>query len=436
MGEPAGEEPQIELPLESIPDCQLDLHHPFQWAFDRIPQGWLHQANVVGWRSWLWGRIYRQSAYYRFSRCPAVKRDRRVTWTRRLGLAATVVTLALLSQPFMALLERNRDRYQAEQFLARAPETDSTVAELRDILKLCRELPTKPYRVELEDFEDLLHAKDELDQAFERLQQADRIPDTATQECLTWLRTCARLPAESGGWPRPLREFRERLMRPRPRVLDDMLEAVEQHTNQLIHEARLDEATHQVTKYTSELVTLGPVEDVDRWLKRLKGLQDDVNNARCQEELLAIKERISGLKAETPPGYGTAIGLVDEFQKKYLSRKHETTKLRADLVKEYFAYAESVVKQSIESKDFVGADSVLLAFSRVTGPNPFRPEALSLQEAVNDARLEETVRNLNTKIDEFVANTPPDTERQSAWSTSLFARRPHGITRSQNDAPI
>ncbi len=89
-----GAQPTLALDLDGPDPKELEIHYPFLWLFDAIPEGLLHQANAM--RGFPAERL-RWNVHGRFKGAPAVKHDREVGRKRWMaGLAATAVTVTAI----------------------------------------------------------------------------------------------------------------------------------------------------------------------------------------------------------------------------------------------------------------------------------------------------------------------------------------------------
>jgi hypothetical protein len=107
-----GPKPSLELDLEGSDPKELEVHYPFRWLFDAIPEGLLHQANaMVGVRE----KVLRWNVQRRFKGAPAVARDIVVGWRRVLAGAAAVLVFVAAVPVITDVVNRRIVRYEINE---------------------------------------------------------------------------------------------------------------------------------------------------------------------------------------------------------------------------------------------------------------------------------------------------------------------------------
>lgn len=89
-----GPKPSLNLDLDGVAPNEIEIHLPFKWMFDAVPEGLLHEANALhGYQA----TRLRRSVHRRFKGAPVVSNDARIGWTRTATAVACLTAVAGLS---------------------------------------------------------------------------------------------------------------------------------------------------------------------------------------------------------------------------------------------------------------------------------------------------------------------------------------------------
>ncbi|MEK6236365.1 MAG: hypothetical protein N2C14_16785 [Planctomycetales bacterium] len=395
-----GERPEVRLRLDDVPTEHVEIHHPFTWLFNQIPAGCLHQAN--SYRAGPWRSFYRRSVHARFRGAPEVRQDRTVSRARLACLFAGVLAAGLLTQPAASSWQYLVDRQAVHVFLRDAAAGDLASDQLRQRLKACRDLLTKPLGEELNDLEVMLSVKEELDAFAAAAESGD--DSQRIQASLSWLRARRGLSMENGKWPDDLKLFRKRIASPLPGVVGSLTEACQRERTRLAREDRRDDALSLVDDclYRLELLRDGgdlfPAGErsVTVAVAEFGELRKQIRRGQLASELAARKQTVETAINKIPPDFSAAVFAVDslrvdagEFPE--IHRDHQA--FRGQLVESFWNHTKSKADQAIEDDETAALSGLLESFLQTPSlPDSRRAIAESYQDRLPDKRAAAKIR--------------------------------------------
>lgn len=365
-GEWHGDKPTTLLDLPNVNPLQLDLRHPFQWMFDKIPQACLYQADQLGGPRGFW---YRLSTYRRFGGASVVRADRRTSWTRRAALLGCVIVAGLITQPIADWKQRSDHRRQVTLLFEDAAGQSLSNDILDRRLREARSLPTNPMPKELAYFEQLLSGKGRLEALWESGRDTNRSLDDRIGDLKEWLRTAGDLPSDSSLQLSSLREFRNRITNSTPNVFAEVLKAAKERTDVLASDNKFDSAI-RVTKDLE--LALERIPGSDSTHAEVQQLSKVLSDDHFHYDLRRLNDEISELISKDPPEYVKVVESIDNFwvgKPERLDRSEELASLRSEQTQQFRNYIDGRLNELIREGRFDDVHRLFEQFERSLDSN-------------------------------------------------------------------
>jgi len=372
---------------------ELDLHHPFSWAFNHVPEGWLHQATSAG---GILGTRCRRYAYRRFAGHPKVQADRRVFRTRGIARLVGILVAILAVASFGYYWEKSNHQARVRRLFELAASGRVATEQLRQEYEECRGLSTHPYQRELDAFNTILERHEELKshEAY-ALAESREIP-SRIESCRRWIRTAGLVPVADYSWPPELRTYRDHVLTPLPLILDRLTDLVSKRCEQYLSEKRLDDAFALLASCVETLEPLPRSPEKDKAAQQLESVRARAREASAENEYARIEAEVNRLVNEAkPPKWHDAIARLDNAltTPPPSAVRDRVATLRARTIEQFWTITDQEAKAAENGGDFPKMEEKLREFLRIPEPNPFRDQAAKSLELIPD-------KSVSRKVDE------------------------------------
>ena len=377
-----GDQPKIRLDLDNASIDGMDLHYPFRWLFDQIPNGWLHECAGLSFGRREFARWF--GPYRRFPGAPAVQEAIGVSW-RRVGTFIAVAFMLFLT---LAPIFKWFDVHLERQFVINLLEKDSagpaTTNTLRQHLAEAHKKSTKPYPSALATFETLLKHHDELDGFMKLVNDEKQELKFRIEQAAAWLQLQHQLPEGDINEDRLLlKNYLARLREP----VADILSRLKEHCVNLTDDSkRPTEGDWKLIYEQRKMTKQDGLGHSERSESVRVSVFEKLTNLCVEHEKEQFSDKIDKLLKQEMPDYIKAFFLIDgpEGTKlKDFGKQGQTAHdyLRANTVGSFWRYTEKEAKLAIDDANINRVSALYRDFLVVVGdPNLFKEQAKKLED--------------------------------------------------------
>lgn len=400
-----GPQPNLALDLDGPDPHEVEIHYPFRWLFDAIPEGLLHQANAM--RGWPAARL-RVNVHGRFKGAPAVKDDRIVGWKRwGTGATATAAMIALLCLSVG----------QINAWLARRE-----VASLRSAMVSSAVDPHEVVRLK----ESLLQSQSDtgLVATLTRFQQVAEGELSASQAVLSTpdrdLDQCLKAAQELGriaSWKREpsWKDEYELLDASVSRIEKPVLSALVDETDEAVTPLERRDAFKEAIDVVSRARGVIPdgispalATETDNQLERRR---QSLESSLAQRDLDEAEERVKTLSGIDAVRCVDLVIVPASVPPSLRARRDD---LRSRLIGAYWQQAKTTAETLNAAGKVIEATEVIDGFLAVPEPNPHLPDAQDLKGSLKRNFVKAAV----TQAESLLQNDKTD----EAWAILDKAR--------------
>jgi hypothetical protein len=370
-----GPAPALNLDLDGVDSNEIEIHLPFKWIFDAVPEGLLHEANSLnGYQA---ARL-RKSVHRRFKGAPIVSKDARIGWKRTAAAAVclTAVTIASIwaSVGWTKAQARNLIAEVRDE-MTRGPIDVSRVAQVQDAIQPAalggeatasldrvKSLAMSEKRLEITESSGPLS----LAAALEATREFDRVASWRTDE--TWRSDISLIDAV--------------IRRTETPVIATLIKAVEAATAGPEQSGDYERAITDVRAARSSIPTgmsMAVEQDARRQLANKLTL---LENRAADRDLTAAEARIPAI---APPDWIEAIRLVDRVilpDSVDQSIRTRRDQLRDRTIGQFWEEVKTKASSLNEQGEVVQAADVLDTFLAIPAPNSREPDARDLRDSL------------------------------------------------------
>ena len=377
-----GDQPKIRLDLDNASIDGMDLHYPFRWLFDQIPNGWLHECAGLSFGRRELARWF--GPYRRFPGAPAVQEAIGVSW-RRVGTFIAVAFILFLT---LAPIFKWFDVHLERQFVINLLEKDSagpaTTNTLRQIMAEAHKKSTKPYPSALATFETLLKHHDELDGFMKLVNDEKQELKFRIEQAAVWLQLQHQLPEGDTNEDRLLlKNYLARLREP----VADILSRLKEHCVNLTDDSkRPTEGDWKLIYEQRKMTKQDGLCHSERSEKVRVSVFEKLTDLCVEHEKEQFSDKIEKLLKQKPPDYTKAFNFIDgpEGAKlKELGNQGQSVYdyLRKNTVRSFWRYTENEAKIAIDDANIIGVSALYRDFQLLAGsPNEFTEQAKKLED--------------------------------------------------------
>lgn len=349
------------------------------------------------------------------------------------GIGALLI-LAVLIQPFVDSMQQARERGAVRALFADAAIGVVDPEALRVGLVGCRQLPTRPYVDELNQFEVMLRTRDVMEPLRRRQGDFGRPPGDRLQDGVDWLNAYRRLPKNDERWPAQLKAYRQKFDHELKEVLGNAVDTSLKLASEEQHRGDHDRAAEYVLGVLAAVPDDATVSDrgVAAALPEFKKqLDDGLVTIRDRERQSRWKDLLAEiemhLKAD-PPGFLQALRKLNTFTVERSSLPPEITadvrKERDQLLDQFWRHTVSRADEAVEKDDFGAVAEALIGFEHVPDLDDER------KAKILEYRGDLNPKRLRAKIKLAKATLPKDPERALAVLNEARAYLPGVNSRS------
>ena len=370
-----GEQPAIRLELDHASTDGMDLHYPFRWLFDQIPDGWLHECAGLSFgrrelARWL-------GPYRRFAGAPAVQQAITVTWRRVATSIVTATLLVFAVGPVFRAIDAHLDRQFVRNLLENDAAGPATTNALRQYLAEAHKKSTKPYPSALATFESLLKHHDDLDRFAKAVDDEKQDSKVRIEQAAEWLQLQHQLP--DGDTPldtQLLAKYRTRLRDPAEDILRKMKEQCVNLTDRRPSEAEWN-LIHEQRKLTEKdgLCRSDSGESVR------KSVFEKLTSLCVEHDRKQLTDKIKELLKPVMPDYPVAFRLIDGPEGAKLKElgaegRNAHDDLRTNTVDRFWSQTETDVNTATDDANINRVSALYRDFRLLAGnQNKFADEA-------------------------------------------------------------
>ncbi len=368
-----GAMPTLALDLDGPDPRELEIHYPFRWLFDAIPEGLLHQANAM--RGWPAARL-RGSVHHRFKGAPVVKTDRAIGWKRSAtGLAATAATVAVL---FLSVGQINawlarREVVALRSAIVASPVEPQEVIRIKDAL--LQSQPDTALVATLTRFQQIAESEQSASEA------VAPSPDRSFDRTLKATRELSRIASwkREPSWQDEYELLDASVSRIEKPVLAALVDETEEAVAPLERRGSFKEAIDVVDKARGVLpngVSLALVTETEG---QLQSKRQSLENSQAQRDLDDAEEQVKTL---TGMEAIRCIDLVIVPADAPASLRARRNDLRGRLVGAFWQSSKTSAETLNAAGKVIEATEVIDGFLAVPDPNPHLPEAQQLKASL------------------------------------------------------
>lgn len=377
-----GDQPKIRLDLDNASIDGMDLHYPFRWLFDQIPNGWLHECAGLSFGRRELARWF--GPYRRFPGAPAVQEAIGVSW-RRVGTFIAVAFMLFLT---LAPIFKWFDVHLERQFVINLLEKDSagpaTTNTLRQHLAEAHKKSTKPYPSALATFETLLKHHDELDGFMKLVNDEKQELKFRIEQAAAWLQLQHQLPDGDTNEDRLLlKNYLARLREP----VADILSRLKEHCVNLTDDSkRSTEGDWKLIYEQRKMTKQDGLCHSERSEKVRVSVFEKLTDLCVEHEKEQFSDKIDKLLKQEMPDYIKAFFLIDGPEGTKLNdlgKQGQTAHdyLRKNTVGSFWRYTEKEAKLAIDDANINRVSALYRDFLVVVGdPNLFKEQAKKLED--------------------------------------------------------
>jgi len=377
-----GNQPTIRLDLDGAPTDGMDLHYPFRWLFDQIPNGWLHECAGLSFGRREVARWF--GPYRRFPGAPAVQKAIGVSWRR----GGTAIVLAIMVFFAFAPIFRGFDAHLERQFVSNLLEKDAagpaTTTTLRQLMAEAHRKSTKPYPSALATFETLLTHHDELDGFTKLVNDEKQDLKFRIEQAAEWLQLQHQLPeGDTTEDQRLLLNYRTRLREP---AADMLRRLKEQCVNLTDDSKRPSEGDWKLIHEQRKLTDQDGLCHSESGESVRKSVFEKLTDLCVEREQEQLSDKIDKLLKPETPDYPAALLLIDGPAGAKLGdlgdqgrKAHDD--LRKSTVLRFWSHTETEVKLAIDRADINRMRTLYRDFNLLAGVANQFAELARKQEA-------------------------------------------------------
>lgn len=372
-----GDQPKIRLDLDNASTDGMDLHYPFRWLFDQIPNGWLHECAGLSFGRRELARWF--GPYRRFPGAPAVQEAIGVSWRRVGTVIAVAFMLFLTLAPIFKWFDVHLERQFVINFLEKDSAGPATTNTLRQHMAEAHKKSTKPYPSALATFETLLKHHDELDGFMKLVNDEKQELKFRIEQAAAWLQLQHQLPDGDTNEDRQLlKNYLVRLREPAA----DMLRRLKEHCVNLTDDSK--QPTEGDWKLIYEQRKMTKQEGLchsERSESVRKSVFEKLTDLCVEREKDQFSGRIDKLLKQETPDYNKAFSQIDGSEGaklKDLGNQGQSAHdyLRKNTVRSFWGHTENEAKLAIDDANINGVSALYRDFLVVVGdPNEFTEQA-------------------------------------------------------------